>query len=61
MSPRLRVTVTLPEDVYQALTEWAEAEDRTLANLLAHLAAKALRDRQEEESGQANDDRPAQD
>jgi hypothetical protein len=45
--PRLRVTVTLPEDVYQALSAWAEEEDRTLANLLAHLAAKAVRERQE--------------
>ncbi len=46
-SLRQRVNVTLPEDVHRALTEWAETEDRTLANLLAHLASKAARDRQE--------------
>lgn len=54
MPPRLRVTVTLPEDVYQALSEWAEAEDRTLANLLSHLAAKAVRERQEQETNEGD-------
>ena len=57
MSQRLRVTVTLPEDVYQALSEWAEQEDRTLANLLSHLAAKAVKTRQEQAS-QQNDSPP---
>jgi hypothetical protein len=50
MSQRQRVNVTLPEEVHRALTEWAESEDRTLANLLAHLASKAARDRQERSS-----------
>jgi hypothetical protein len=48
MSSRMRVTVTLPEEVYQALSEWAEQEDRSLANLLSHLAAKAVRERQQQ-------------
>lgn len=47
MSQRQRVNVTLPEEVHRALTEWAESEDRTLANLLAHLASKAARDCQD--------------
>jgi hypothetical protein len=43
----MRVTVTLPEDLHQALSSWAQEEDRTLANLLSHLAAKAAKERQE--------------
>ncbi|GET36570.1 ribbon-helix-helix domain-containing protein [Microseira wollei] len=57
MPPRLRVTVTLTEDVYQVLSEWAEKEDRSLANLLAHLAAKAVRERVEEKKKQTGSDR----
>jgi hypothetical protein len=53
MSQRQRVNVTLPEDVHRILTEWAEAEDRTLANLLAHLASKAARERLDQASGPA--------
>jgi CopG-like RHH_1 or ribbon-helix-helix domain, RHH_5 len=48
MTQRQRVNVTLPEDVHRILSEWAESEDRTLANLLAHLASKAARDRQDQ-------------
>jgi predicted transcriptional regulator len=54
----MRVTVTLPEDVHQALSEWAEEEDRTLANLLSHVAAKAVRDRQEQKKDKSESDRP---
>lgn len=55
---RMRVTVTLPEDVHQALSEWAEEEDRTLANLLSHVAAKAVRERQEQKKEESKSDRP---
>jgi predicted transcriptional regulator len=55
---RMRVTVTLPEEVHQALSEWAEEEDRTLANLLSHVAAKAVRDRQEQKQDKSKSDRP---
>jgi CopG-like RHH_1 or ribbon-helix-helix domain, RHH_5 len=55
---RMRVTVTLPEEVHQALSEWAEEEDRTLANLLSHVAAKAVRDRQEQKKEESKSDRP---
>ena len=58
MPSRMRVTVTLPEDVHQALSEWAEEEDRTLANLLSHVAAKAVRDRQEQKKEESESDRP---
>jgi hypothetical protein len=57
MTSRMRVTVTLPEDVHQALSEWAQEEDRTLANLLSHVAAKAVRDRQEQKQEQSKTDR----
>lgn len=58
MPSRMRVTVTLPEEVHQALSEWAEEEDRTLANLLSHVAAKAVRDRQEQKKEESKSDRP---
>jgi hypothetical protein len=43
--------------VYQVLSEWAEKEDRSLANLLAHLAAKAVRERIEEKKNDSRSDR----
>ena len=52
------VTVTLPEDVHQALSEWAQEEDRTIANLLSHVAAKAVRERQEFKKDKSENDRP---
>ena len=58
MPSRMRVTVTLPEDVHQSLSEWAEEEDRTLANLLSHVAAKAVRERQELKKDKSESDRP---
>ena len=58
MPSRMRVIVTLPEDVHQALSEWAEEEDRTLANLLSHVAAKAVRERQELKKDKSENDRP---
>lgn len=36
---RPRVKVTLSEDIYQILSEWASQEERTLAILLSYLAA----------------------
>ncbi|MBD1889514.1 hypothetical protein H6F82_10255, partial [Coleofasciculus sp. FACHB-SPT9] len=43
-----RTTVTLSEEVHQILSEWAEEEERSLANLLSYLASKAARERQQE-------------
>ncbi|MFB2833024.1 MULTISPECIES: ribbon-helix-helix domain-containing protein [Floridanema] len=48
MATRPRVTVTLSEDVYQILSDWASQEERTLANLLAYIAAKAAKERVEQ-------------
>ena len=61
MPSRMRVIVTLPEDVHQALSEGAQEEDRTLANLLSHVAAKAVRERQERQEQKKDElesDRP---
>jgi hypothetical protein len=54
----MRVTVTLPEDLHQALCESAEEEDRTLANLLSHVATKAVRERLELKKDKSENDRP---
>lgn len=43
-----RVTVTLSEEVHEELTKWAENEERTVANLLAYIATKAVKEHQEE-------------
>lgn len=45
---RLRVTVTLSEEVHKTLSEWADEEERTLANLMAYIAAKAAKERQQQ-------------
>ena len=58
MPSRMPVTVTLPEDVHQALSSWAQEEDRTIANLLSHVAAKAVRERQELKKDKSENDRP---
>jgi len=44
---RLRVTVTLSEEVHKTLAEWADEEERTLANLMAYIAAKAAKEYQQ--------------
>jgi len=58
MPSRMPVTVTLPEDVHQALSSWAQEEDRTIANLLSHIAAKAVKERQEQKKDESENDRP---
>ncbi|MFE1746021.1 hypothetical protein [Coleofasciculus sp. H7-2] len=45
---RLRTTVTLSEETHQILSEWAEEEERTLANLLSYIAARAAKERQQQ-------------
>lgn len=44
---RPRITVTVSEEVYQYLSEWAERDERPLANLAAYLLSQAARERQE--------------
>lgn len=43
-----RVTVTLDDETHQALQEWADLEARSVPNLLAYLALKAVREKQNE-------------
>jgi len=43
-----RITVTLDDETHKALEEWADDEARTVPNLLAYLALKAIKDRQTE-------------
>ena len=58
MPSRMPVTVTLPEDFHQALSSWTEEEDRTIANLLSHVAAKAVRERQQQKKDKSENHRP---
>ena len=46
---RPRITVTVSEEVYEFLCEWAKREERPLANLAAYLLSQAGRERQEQE------------
>ncbi|MEW5861448.1 MAG: hypothetical protein AB1861_29390 [Cyanobacteriota bacterium] len=46
---RPRITVTVSEEVYEFLSNWAEREERPLANLAAYLLSQAARERQEQE------------
>ncbi len=46
---RPRITITVSEEVYEFLSEWAEREERPLANLAAYLLSQAARQRQEQE------------
>jgi len=43
-----RITVTLDDETHKTLEEWADDEARTVPNLLAYLALKAIKDRQTE-------------
>lgn len=44
---RPRITVTVSDDVYKFLSEWADKEERPLANLAAYLLSKAAREQQQ--------------
>lgn len=46
---RPRITVTVSEEVYEFLSNWAEREERPLANLAAYLLSQAARERQEQD------------
>lgn len=51
--PSPRITMTVSEEVYEFLCEWAEREERPLANLAAYLLNQAARERQEQEQQKA--------
>jgi predicted transcriptional regulator len=44
-----RITVTLDDETHQLLQEWADSEARTVPNLLAYLALKAIKEKQQEQ------------
>ena len=45
-----RITVTLDDETHRELQAWAEDETRTVPNLLAWLAIKALKEKSEKSS-----------
>lgn len=49
LMPRPRITLTVSEEVFQYLSEWAEREERPLANLAAYLLSQAARERQQQD------------
>ncbi|HAX78305.1 MAG TPA: hypothetical protein DCY88_21405 [Cyanobacteria bacterium UBA11372] len=55
---RPRITVTVSEDVYEFLSQWADREQRPLANLAAYLLTKAT---QEYKEGQKQTSSPGRD
>ncbi len=38
-----KITATVPEDVYQFLSEWADRDQRSLANVVAFVLTTAVR------------------
>lgn len=51
---RPKITATVPEDVYEFLAEWAEREQRSLANVAAYVlttAVRKIREEQEQKNG----------
>lgn len=53
---RPRITLTVSEDVYQYLSDWAEREERPLANLAAYLLSQAVKERQQVDKKQNKGD-----
>jgi|JFJP01.1.fsa_nt_gi predicted CopG family antitoxin len=49
-----RITITVSEEVYQILVDWADKEERPLANLVTYIVSKTAREYQQEtkEQGQ---------
>lgn len=47
-----RITVTLDDETHQILQQWADDEARTVPNLLAWLALKAAKEREQAEGKQ---------
>lgn len=49
---RPKVSATIPEDVYEFLSEWAEREQRPMSNLVAYVLTTAVRDIKERQNEQ---------
>lgn len=54
---RPRITITVSEDVYTYLSEWAEREERPLANLAAYLLSQAAREHQQNKTSSPTKDK----
>lgn len=52
---RPRITLTVSEDVYKYLSDWAEREERPLANLAAYLLSQAAREHQQQNESSSLD------
>lgn len=52
---RPRITLTVSEDVYKYLSDWAEREERPLANLAAYLLSQAAREHQQQNESSSPD------
>jgi hypothetical protein len=48
MAIRPRVTITLDEEIYKELTNIAEEQERTPANLAAYIVTKAIKEKNKE-------------
>jgi hypothetical protein len=52
-----RITVTLEDDTHAALQEWADDEARSVPNLMAYLALKAVKERSQQMEKEKQDGR----
>lgn len=43
-----KITATIPEDVYQFLSEWADRDQRSLANVVAFVLTTSVRKMRDE-------------
>ena len=58
MASRGRITAYLPEEIQQALEEWAAEESRSISSLATYLLTQAVKEKQAQKP---KADRPAQD
>jgi hypothetical protein len=61
MASRGRVTAYLPEEIQQALEEWAAEESRSISSLATYLLTQAVKEKQAQKQQKPKADRPAQD
>ncbi len=60
MAARGRVTAYLPEEIQQALEQWATEESRSISSLATHLLTQAVKQRQAQQEKSASENRPPQ-
>ena len=61
MASRGRVTAYLPEEIQQALEEWAAEESRSISSLATYLLTQAVKEKQAKQQKNPKDDRSSQD